>query len=72
MTALMTRAQAAEYLCLTKRTLENHASAGTGPEYRVIGRVALYDPADLDDWLQAQPKSAKASEHRAFRNAPAE
>lgn len=53
---LDTRA-AAEYLCLSPRTLEKWRSAGTGPVYCRIGggvRGVRYRVADLDDFVAAR------------------
>ncbi len=33
--------------------LANHASKGTGPEYRLIGGLAHYDETALDDWARS-------------------
>ena len=46
--------QAAEYVGLSPHTLENLRSDGTGPRFFKIGRVVVYDVADLDSWLEAQ------------------
>jgi hypothetical protein len=54
----LTRAQAAEYIkahfCIpcSVGTLTQHATDGTGPLYRRIGRTTLYDPADLHRWFE--------------------
>jgi hypothetical protein len=53
------RKQAAEYLkgkfgCGAERTLAKLASVGGGPVFRKIGRVVVYDPADLDAWVLAR------------------
>ncbi len=38
-------------------TLANHASKGTGPEYRLIGGLAHYDEPALDDWARSRISS---------------
>ena len=49
--------QAAEYVGLSPHTLENLRSDGAGPQFFKIGRVVVYDVADLDSWLDAQRRS---------------
>lgn len=41
---------AAEYLALSKRTLEKHRTYGTGPIYRKIGGRVVYALDDLKAW----------------------
>ena len=56
----MRRRQAAEYLrtvCgipCTEKTLAKLASVGSGPIYRLFGRIPLYAPADLHAYAQAK------------------
>lgn len=47
-------AQAAFYLCLSERTLQEYRTAGTGPRYRRHSRHLRYHVDDLDTWSQAQ------------------
>jgi transposase len=42
--------QAAHYLGLSPRTLQEHRSAGTGPRFRRHCRHVRYHIADLDSW----------------------
>lgn len=43
--------EAAAYLGLSRKTLDNYRSAGVGPDYYKTGRVQ-YRVADLEDWLE--------------------
>ncbi|MGO9055929.1 MAG: hypothetical protein ACLQU2_00860 [Candidatus Binataceae bacterium] len=54
---LLRRAEAARYVqdgrgypCSPK-TLAKYAVVGGGPRFRKAGRFPLYDPNDLDDWI---------------------
>ena len=54
---LLRRAEAARYVqdrrgypC-SPRTLAKYAVVGGGPRFRKAGRFPLYDPSDLDDWI---------------------
>ena len=44
--------QAAFYLSLSPRTLQEYRSAGTGPRYRRHSRHIRYHIDDLDAWSQ--------------------
>ena len=44
---------AAAYTGLAKSTLEKLRVSGGGCPYIRVGRVVVYDPADLDNWLAA-------------------
>ena len=53
----------AEHVGLSPATLVAYRQKGIGPAYSRVGRVCLYDQADLDAWiasLRIRP-SAKAS-----------
>jgi hypothetical protein len=50
------RKQAGEYLKArygygSERTLAKLATLGGGPIFRKLGRIVVYDPADLDSWV---------------------
>lgn len=42
---------AASYLSLTLRGLEDMRAKGTGPRFSKVGRIVRYNVADLDLWL---------------------
>ena len=50
----LTTAEAATYVCLSRRTLEKMRTAGNGPIYRKHGRYVRYHIADLDAWSTAR------------------
>lgn len=43
--------KAAEYVGLSKSTLDKLRCYGTGPRYIKLGRAVVYSTADLDDWV---------------------
>jgi excisionase family DNA binding protein len=47
--------QAAFYLGVSKRTLQEHRTAGTGPRFRRHCRHVRYHIDDLDAWSQGTP-----------------
>jgi excisionase family DNA binding protein len=51
MPTLLTQRQAAEYLCLSERTLERWRVSGDGPAYVKAGRRVLYRECDLIEWV---------------------
>lgn len=69
MSEYLRRPQAAEYLksrygFTTTGTLEKLASLGGGPKFTKIGRIPVYTPEDLDDWVRSRmsPKVSSTSE----------
>ncbi len=44
---------AAGYLGISKSWLDKAASSGSGPAYRRVGRIRIYDQPDLDDFKRA-------------------
>lgn len=51
---LLTTTEAASYLRLSPRTLDNWRSRKTGPAYVKLGDRVLYRKSDLDSWLEQQ------------------
>ncbi len=51
---LATRAEVAKYLGVPPATLTAWAYRNKGPRYRLVGRHARYDWADVRRWLDAQ------------------
>jgi molybdenum cofactor biosynthesis enzyme MoaA len=49
-TKLLLETEVAEFLRVSKRTLERWRMNGTGPSFRKHGRRIVYDIADLNDW----------------------
>lgn len=61
--ALLTRAQAAEMLAISPRTLERYDRTGTGPGYVRIGsRMVRYDPAACRAWAASRSFPHRAAE----------
>ncbi len=48
---LLTPAEAAAYLRLSKSTLAKLRCVGGGPRFKKLGRKIVYARADLDAWL---------------------
>lgn len=48
--------RAAQYLCLSKSTLDKLRVTGGGPEYAALGRVVVYRVEDLDAWVLAHKR----------------
>ena len=51
-------AVAAEYIGLTKSTLEKLRLTGGGPVFSKLGRTVVYDRADLDTWVAARRRES--------------
>ena len=52
-------AQAAHYIGLSYRTLEQMRWNGLGPDYRRHGRFIRYHIDDLDDWSRSNGRAAR-------------
>ena len=50
--------RAAEYLTLSKQTLETWRTQGRGPKYLKIGRSVVYRRSDLDEWANTQARQS--------------
>ena len=57
-------AAAAAYCGSTKSTFEKYRLTGEGATYSKLGRVVVYDVADLDAWLESK-KRRSTSEYAA-------
>lgn len=53
--------EAAEYLGLTRSTLEHYRWAGGGPNYRKHGGLVFYHIDDLNDWSERRTYSDSAT-----------
>jgi excisionase family DNA binding protein len=49
----LTTKDAATYLSVSTGTLHNWRSAGTGPEYKAVGRLVRYHREALDAFMSA-------------------
>ena len=52
----LTTGPAADYAGSTESTFEKLRLTGGGPRYIKIGRKVVYDPDDLDAWLDARKR----------------
>jgi hypothetical protein len=60
----MTSEDAATYLCLTKRGLEDMRAQSSGPRYHKVGaRLVRYHRADLDCWLLSDGQRTGGERH---------
>lgn len=50
----LTTAEAAELTGLPEGTLRWYRSVNKGPRSYMLGRRAVYDPADLEQWMTEQ------------------
>lgn len=57
---LMTPAEAATYLNVRRRTLDNWRYRLEGPPYKKIGQQVRYDAAELRAWVDASSESGAA------------
>ena len=49
-------ADAAAYCASSKSTFEKYRLTGVGAPYSKLGRVVVYDIADLDAWLESKKR----------------
>ena len=57
---LLTTAEAATYLNVKPRTLDNWRHKLTGPPYKKIGQLVRYDAKELSAWVDASSESGAA------------
>ena len=55
-------AGAAAYSGLAESTLEKVRVSGAGPLYIRVGRVVVYDPDDLDAWLESHKRRSTSDQ----------
>jgi hypothetical protein len=65
-TRYFSRDEASEYLRnrgfrIAKQTLAKYAVTGGGPAYRTFGTRVVYDPPDLDAWVEARLTARRRS-----------
>lgn len=58
---VLTTARAAEYCGIAVQTLYNLLSAGEGPKAFKQGRLNVFYPVDLDDWLAGRITDPEAN-----------
>jgi Helix-turn-helix domain len=62
----LSRSEASDYLVhrglrVAKQTLAKFAVTGEGPAYRCFGARVVYDPADLDAWIESRLTKVRRS-----------
>ena len=67
-TPLLTTIEAAAVLRLSKRTLEDYRTKGTGPTFRRLGNKIYYRREELDAWIDDRAFSS-TSEYPAVHAA---
>ncbi len=55
---MLSTPEAAQYLGLGKSTLNKLRVSGSGPRFVSYGRRVVYDPSDLDAWLNERKRSS--------------
>jgi predicted DNA-binding transcriptional regulator AlpA len=60
---LLDTKEAADFLKLSPRTLENFRNLGDGPPFRKLGRRVLYARSDLEAWVNARIFGATSDDH---------
>jgi hypothetical protein len=63
--ALLNEVQAAQFLCLSVRTLQSWRRTKQGPIYIQAGRAIRYRREDLEVWVMGNRKDPTASERRS-------
>ena len=58
MPVLLNQRQAAEYLCLSERTLERWRVSGDGPAFVKLGRRVAYRECDLIEWVAGRIRTS--------------
>jgi len=69
---LLSRDEASAYLIsrglrVARQTLAKFAVTGEGPTYRSFGTRVVYDPADLDAWIETRLTKPRRSTSEASR-----
>ena len=54
MSQMVNTGEAASHLGLQKSTLDKWRSEGCGPPFVRVGRLVMYRPEDLNDWIESQ------------------
>ena len=69
--AMLRTPEAAAYLGLSAATLAKWRVVGSGPRFHKLGRVVVYDPADLRAWLDDRTRrsTAENAAREAFNRA---
>lgn len=60
----MRTGRAADYLCLSKSSLDKMRCYGGGPRFFKLGRAVIYNSADLDAWRDERAVYVAANDNR--------
>ena len=58
--------QAAKYIGSTPKTMANYRSLEQGPHYWKNGKEIIYDPDDLDDYLEVHMRKVNTVYYETF------
>ena len=58
--------EAAKYIRVAPKTLANYRSLEQGPHYWKNGKQIIYDPDDLDDYLEANMRKINTVYYETF------
>jgi predicted DNA-binding transcriptional regulator AlpA len=58
MPTLLSQREAAQFLCLSERTLERWRVSGNGPKFCKLGRRVVYRSTDLEAWINAHVRQS--------------
>ncbi len=64
-TRYLRTAAAAEYIGLTKSTLEKLRLTGGGPKFSKLGRTVVYDRNVLDEWVASRRRESTSDQGQA-------
>lgn len=67
---MITKEELADFLGRSEGTLDQWASRGGGPEYVIVGRHRMYEPAAVKDWMAGNTYT-KAGEKAGTGSFPA-
>jgi excisionase family DNA binding protein len=60
---LLTTTQAADFLGISKRTLDGMRLSGRGPVYVKVGSLVRYPSTDLDEWLLSNQRRSTSDQN---------
>ncbi|MCB1773858.1 MAG: helix-turn-helix domain-containing protein [Gammaproteobacteria bacterium] len=61
----LTETQAAEFLNLSKKTLQAWRQSGEGPPYLKLGRAVRYEADAIRDWVKERERHSTSDRGRA-------
>jgi len=61
---LLTTTQAADFLGISKRTLDGMRLSGRGPAYVKVGSLVRYPATELEEWLLSNLRKSTSDQYR--------